>query len=384
MIKIKKKILFIFHQKDFEGGASRSLISIIEKLKRDGIYEIIALVPKKGEISTYLQNLNIKTYLLDYKWSMVSNNWKGFIKKKVYPTLNKLFFYRVYKKLKNKEIDLIYTNTSVIEIGFYLTEKLGCKHIFHVREFGKEDHGLEYLYSKEYRIKLLELSTNKIIVISEALKRKYKIMVKKEVSLIYNGVEDNFIERRYVSRNEINFILIGSINKGKNQLEALKAAGELLERGVTNFKINFVGPENMIYKRELENYIKENKLQKNVAFYGEKSSQEIKKMINKSDIGLMLSLNEAFGRVTIEYMLGGLPVIASNTGANPELVEDGINGYLYEIGNIEELADKMEEFIKDSNKIEKIGEKARKIAKKNYTAEINYKNIKKLIEEQLV
>lgn len=92
---------------------------------------------------------------------MVSNNWKRFVKKIGYLILNKLLFYRVYKKLKTKEIDLICTNTSVIEIGFYLTGKLGCKHIFHVREFGKEDHGLEYLYSKEYRIKLLELSANK-------------------------------------------------------------------------------------------------------------------------------------------------------------------------------------------------------------------------------
>lgn len=54
MIKTKKKILFIFHQRDFEGGASKSLILIIEKLKRDEIHEIIALVPKKGEISIYL------------------------------------------------------------------------------------------------------------------------------------------------------------------------------------------------------------------------------------------------------------------------------------------------------------------------------------------
>lgn len=384
MIKIKKKILFIFHQRDFEGGASKSLISIIEKLKRDQIYEIIALVPKKGEISVYLQNLNIETYSLDYKWSMVSNNWKRFIKKIGYPILNKLFFYRIYKKLKNKEIDLIYTNTSVIEIGFYLTNKLGCKHIFHVREFGKEDHSLEYLYSTNYRIKLLESSTTKVVTISKALKKKYEVMLRKKIVLIYNGVEDNFIEKKYISNSKVNFILVGNINKGKNQLEALKAGKKLLERGITNFKISFVGPENTVYKKDLENYIKKNQLEKNIVFYGLKSSQDIKKMINESDVGLMLSLNEAFGRVTIEYMLGGLPVIASNTGANPELIEDEINGYLYEIGNIEELAYKMEKFIKDFNKIEKIGQKAREIAKKNYTAEINYKNIKKLIEEQLI
>lgn len=381
MDKIKQKILFIFHQKDFDGGASRSLISIIQRLKKEQNYEILTLVPKKGEISLCLEKLNIKVYIFDYKWSMSRLNWKLYIKQILYPMLNRLLFYRIYRKLKNKKIDLIYTNTSVIEIGFYLANKLRCNHIYHVREFGKEDHGLEYLYSNKYRKELLENPTTKIITISKALRKKYENIINKEVLTIYNGVEDNFIEKDYNSISNVNFVLIGSINKGKNQLEALKAGKKLLEKGIANFKINFVGPETIKYKKLLEDYIKENNLEENVFFHGEKCSQDTRKIINKSDVGLMLSLNEAFGRVTIEYMLGGLPVIASNIGANPELIEDEKNGYLYEIGNVDELSQKMEIFIKDSDKIENIGKMARKIASQKYTAEINYKNIKKLIEQ---
>jgi glycosyltransferase involved in cell wall biosynthesis len=44
------------------------------------------------------------------------------------------------------------------------------------------------------------------------------------------------------------------------------------------------------------------------------------------NIGLMCSRDEAFGRVTIEFMLHKMPVIASNSGANPELVINRING----------------------------------------------------------
>ena len=43
--------------------------------------------------------------------------------------------------------------------------------------------------------------------------------------------------------------------------------------------------------------------------------------------------DEGFGRVTIEYMMAGLCVIASDTGANSELIEDGKSGLLYQYGN---------------------------------------------------
>ena len=63
------------------------------------------------------------------------------------------------------------------------------------------------------------------------------------------------------------------------------------------------------------------------------------------DVGLMLSKSEAFGRVTVEYMFNNLAVIASDTGANPELVNDRKTGYLYKLGDIASLADKMEQLI---------------------------------------
>lgn len=378
---MKKKILFIFHQDNFDGGASRSLSGILERLKKEKGYILLALVPKQGEISKYLEEQKIKTYILDYKWSMSIKGYKWWLKKIIFYFINKILFYKLYQVFKNEDIDLIYTNTSVISNGFYLSEKLKCKHIYHVREFGKEDHGLEYLYSKKRYIKELQNKNTKIITISEALKNKYeKMTLRKDIFLVYNGVNDDFVKKKYLKNENTNFLLIGSINKGKNQLEALKAIKELKKRGVENITLNFIGPEDPNYKKELNNYILENKLEKNVVFFGKMSSESIKEKINKSDVGLMLSLNEAFGRVTIEYMLGGLPIVASNTGANPELILNGENGYIYEIGNIKDLANKMEIFIKDFNKIEKIGKKARKIALKKYTADINYEEIKKIIK----
>jgi glycosyltransferase involved in cell wall biosynthesis len=56
------------------------------------------------------------------------------------------------------------------------------------------------------------------------------------------------------------------------------------------------------------------------------------------DIAVVASKSEAFGRVTIEAMHSKMTVVASDCGANPELIENGKNGFLFEYGNIEEFA----------------------------------------------
>ncbi len=66
--------------------------------------------------------------------------------------------------------------------------------------------------------------------------------------------------------------------------------------------------------------------------------KEVNPILNTMNLGLMCSRDEAFGRVTIKYMLNCLPVIASQSGANEELVKDGFNGTLYNLSAAEELA----------------------------------------------
>ena len=60
--------------------------------------------------------------------------------------------------------------------------------------------------------------------------------------------------------------------------------------------------------------------------------------LSEYDVGIICSKSEAFGRITIEYIRAGLYVIASNTGANPELIQHKKLGILYEYGNIKSLA----------------------------------------------
>lgn len=69
---------------------------------------------------------------------------------------------------------------------------------------------------------------------------------------------------------------------------------------------------------------------------------DLRELRRQCDIGLTCSKKEAFGRVTVENMLAKMLVIGANTGGTLEIVEDGYNGLLYEEGNPESLAGRIE------------------------------------------
>jgi glycosyltransferase involved in cell wall biosynthesis len=82
----------------------------------------------------------------------------------------------------------------------------------------------------------------------------------------------------------------------------------------------------------------------------------------------MCSRCEAFGRVTVEAMKLGLPVIAANTGGSPELVQHGINGLLYEWGNPLDLAKQILKIISESENYARMSWHATSFANTRFSA----------------
>ena len=98
------------------------------------------------------------------------------------------------------------------------------------------------------------------------------------------------------------------------------------------------------------------------------------------DLELVCSRCEAFGRVTIEAMMSMIPVIGANTGGTKELIKQGYNGLLYEKGDFEDLANKIEELYKDRSKIREMGKNAYDYSK-GFTSERNAINIYNIYEK---
>jgi glycosyltransferase involved in cell wall biosynthesis len=84
---------------------------------------------------------------------------------------------------------------------------------------------------------------------------------------------------------------------------------------------------------------------------------------------------ETFGLVAAEAMSHGLPVIASKTGALPEIVEDGVTGFLFRPGNAEELASKMKLLWENPDLCRKMGKAARDRVIREYGEDLYYRRL---------
>lgn len=136
-------------------------------------------------------------------------------------------------------------------------------------------------------------------------------------------------------------------------------------------------------ENKLKQYVKNNKLD-NVKFLGFKTREELKDEYQNC-IALIVPSNwfEAFGMVNIEAFINGKPVIASNIGGIPEIVENNINGLLFEPGNVEQLKKCILKYWNNPELVVEHGKNAYQKAINKYSESTYYQNLIKLYEEVL-
>jgi glycosyltransferase involved in cell wall biosynthesis len=88
-----------------------------------------------------------------------------------------------------------------------------------------------------------------------------------------------------------------------------------------------------------------------------------------ADVVLMCSRSEGFGRVTVEGMLAGKVVIGARSGATTELIQDGVTGLLYTLGDYKELANKIQYIHDNPVQARLTGKNAKEWAALNFSEE---------------
>jgi len=122
-----------------------------------------------------------------------------------------------------------------------------------------------------------------------------------------------------------------------------------------DFQITFVGlVKEKEYMDRLQEYIFTKGMSDNVRFTGFLAGQGLSEEYEKADIFVSPTLKEGFGLTVLEAMSYGLPVVASNVGAIPELIENRINGLLVEPEDPELLARAIRELIDGLDLTEKV------------------------------
>lgn len=379
------KILFISHESELN-GASLSLLGLIEELQKENDIYVLTCY-KNSNFVKVLDDKRVHVIYYPYFRWMISNNCskaKWLLKKEVFKLLgiiNYISAIKLSKYVKEKKIDIIHSNSTVVNIGGILSKMTGIKHIWHIREFGKEDFGMEFVYNEVKSLEFIGENSESVICISKAIKNKYSRLIREnKCILIYNGINEKYLNKKKItSHKNFNMLIAGRLEKAKGQEEAILAMRELIKNGIYNLKLYIAGTgeleselKNMVNKFELENY---------VFFCGR--IENMKEIRNRMDIELVCSRNEAFGRVTIEAMMSSNPVIGANTGGTKELVIDGFNGYLYNQGDSFHLAQVIKKIISDNSKFNELSNNAYIYSKKYFTSKINSTKIKQLYEKTI-
>lgn len=234
---------------------------------------------------------------------------------------------------------------------------------FQVKKYGSRVGLLRW--SQKFALRRADL----VIAPSEYLK---KIIIgwgiaENKISVIYNGIAINDKPAAKVlvpgqsADRPVQIISAGRLVPWKGFSVLLDCLADFKAEGVpVNLIIAGDGPD---YAR-LSNKIKSSDLGRNVSMAGPVSQAELHKMLSEADIFVLNSGYEGLSHQIIEAMSFGLPIIASDVGGNPEVVQNGRNGFLILYNDKKQLELNLLKLIKDPNLRQKMGALSWEIAHK--------------------
>jgi glycosyltransferase involved in cell wall biosynthesis len=190
------------------------------------------------------------------------------------------------------------------------------------------------------------------------------------IQVVYNGIDRNiFRPLGKVKKKKGKIIFVGNIEDGKKGFVYLLKALTRISNAVRLTAVDGGAP----HRNSTGQLIKKLGLGDRVEFTGKTSVEELVRHYNESEIAVVPSIYEGFGFPAAEAMSCGIPVIASDGGALPEVVGDA--GIIVPARNDAAIADAVNELISDSKKLQEMREWGIERVKKNFTWEKAVLNI---------
>ncbi|MBQ7554965.1 glycosyltransferase family 4 protein [bacterium] len=162
-----------------------------------------------------------------------------------------------------------------------------------------------------------------------------------------------------VAQDELLFVAV-------TRLFPQKGAPEIIRSLPKNAKLLLVGGGPL--QEELQAYA-EKELKGQVIFYGQAAPQDIPALISAGDMLVHASWREGLARVLVQALAEGIPVISSRAGGAAEAVSDGVNGFLFPIGDERALKLLLERVASDPALLSKLKEGAKNSDVSNYSIE---------------
>lgn len=234
---------------------------------------------------------------------------------------------------------------------------------------------------------------DQIIAISNAIRANFATSPKLQGKTItvYNGIDVNQKPgksiRQELGVQEDRFVVgvVGQIAPWKRQHDAITAFSYLVQN-VPDSELWIVGEpkfrdENVAYEKDLHRQVEGLNLQDKARFLGFR--KDVMDIMMAIDVLLVPSENEPFGRVVIEAMLAGKPVIGTNGGGIPEIVVHGETGYLADLGDASAMGGLLLDLRRNDDLRESTGFSGRERVLSNFSICATMENIRHFYRQKI-
>jgi glycosyltransferase involved in cell wall biosynthesis len=348
-----KKIVWVAHESN-KSGANLFLLEYVELLSKVG-YNQLVIIPHRGNMQMELDKLGVASKVIHYY------SWVRPVDRSLSITLilkrngrNLIAFLNFVKLFFEFKPNVVFTNTSVINIGAIAAMFYKAKHLWYIHEMGEEDFNFKLPWGKFSYI-FMNAVSHKLLTNSEHLRKKYVDQFDKiNIEVLRNIVKvyDYNPVIKFNQGDTIKLLLLGQITEAKGHLIAIQAISLLRLKGYP-VELSIVGTANDdIFFQKMKSNVTSLSLTKFIHYSG--YSEDVSNLISNHHALLMCSKCEAFGRVTAEAMKIGIPVIGSNTCGTKELIDHKKTGMLFDTGSSQSLANEIKELFDNVNLREEI------------------------------
>jgi glycosyltransferase involved in cell wall biosynthesis len=358
------------------GGAEQSLILMGQHLDKS-LFDVIVLCPTEGPLIEALTQRGVRVIPLEISHFSRKRSPLGYFAS----------LCNVARTLRRLNVDLIHCNSSTaVHWGIPLGKLMSLRTICHIR-------GVRDIYPKFTSFLLRHApQTTQFVAISNFV-RAHLIglgIPEAKITVIYNGVDIEIFHPRVreshcgaddMEQRALRIGVIGRIDDWKRQIDVIEAAGLLSSRlSLKIFMVGEVWRANYSDQSYLQSRIIELGLKSNTVFTGFRS--DIPQIMAGLDVIIVPSIDEPFGRVTIEAMALGKPVIGTFSGGTPEIIQDGTTGILVPVKNPQAIANAIETVAKNKKYAQSLGRNARRHVVEKFSVQSHVKQIQELYIRQ--
>ncbi len=329
------RILYILSSTDSKGGATKAFMSMLAGLMTEKKVSPCVVLPSKQDVYYKFKDMGIPVLVTPLRMSIYPD-WHTAKTLVLFPIkliywqwVNRKSVKRVIDFAERQIVQIIHTNVGVIDVGYRAAQQLQIPHIYHLREYGNKDFGMNYFPSRKFFIRQLQGTKSYSICITKDIMHYNKQTGSETSRVIYDAIcpkQTSLTER--VKKNY--FFYAGRIEYAKGLDLLLQGYARYAEKTDEPWPLYIAGKDvDMNYSAGLKKFIQDKKLDY-VRFLGE--LPDITKWMQEAKAIIIPSRFEGFGLCMTEAMFNGCLVIGNDTGGTHEQFENGLEMEGTEIG----------------------------------------------------